>query len=66
VTNSNEFQGFIEEGWSEPVPESLSFFLMAHADHHQVHFGNLMFWCLAIFTVMGVWATQIDSLKLLN
>jgi hypothetical protein len=69
MTKAREANGSTHEVGSnttEPIPENVTMFLMANSERHETHLGNLIFWCVAIFAGMTLWATQIGNLYLLR
>jgi hypothetical protein len=51
---------------SEPLPENLSFFLIANADQRQVHFGKLIFCSVAVFVTLFLLAMEIGLFRPLS
>jgi hypothetical protein len=58
-TNISGSQASILNSCSEPLPENLSFFLIANADQRRVHFGKVIFCSVAVFVALFLLAMEI-------
>lgn len=47
---------------SEPLPENISFFLIANSDQRQIHFGKLLLFSAVVFVSLLLLAKEIDLL----